>query len=169
MGCWGGRLGWGGWDCPSLHLQVFKNGGVGALGQMGVQEAGLRAERWTWVTITRKQGELRTYVNGRLCAEVKLSTKEEEAKKKMALEAVRHSDKTAATHRLASVTPPRSRHTPSLAPYPLVARVELRASASLPNLAGEAEGASTGGWRNRDRWRHGRGDEEGGACRTLLR
>lgn len=38
------------------HVQVFKNGGVGALGQMGVQEAALRAERWAWVTVTRKEG-----------------------------------------------------------------------------------------------------------------
>ena len=61
---------------------MYKNGGVGALGQMGTQEAAVRAERWAWVTITRKEGELRTYVNGRLCAEVKLQTKEDEAKKR---------------------------------------------------------------------------------------
>ena len=65
---------------------MYKNGGVGALGQMGTQEAAVRAERWAWVTITRKEGELRTYVNGRLCAEVKLQTKEDEAKKRKSKE-----------------------------------------------------------------------------------
>ena len=47
------------------------------------------------MTITRKQGELRTYVNGRLCAEVKLQTKEEEAKKKSAMEEAKSKNKDA--------------------------------------------------------------------------
>ena len=54
-----------------------------------MQEAAVRAERWAWVTITRKEGELRTYMNGRLCAEIKLQTKEEEAKKKKLAEEAR--------------------------------------------------------------------------------
>ena len=32
----------------------------------------MRGERWAWVAITRKRDLLRTYVNGSLCAEVKL-------------------------------------------------------------------------------------------------
>ena len=52
---------------------MYKNGGVGALGHMGTQETALRAERWAWLTITRKKGALRTYLNGRLCAEVPLA------------------------------------------------------------------------------------------------
>ena len=71
------------------HVQVYKNGGVGCLGQMGTQEAAVRAERWAWLTITRKEGELRTYVNGRLCAEVKLVSAKEEAQKKKEEEAKR--------------------------------------------------------------------------------
>ena len=47
-------------------VQVYKNGGVGALGQMGSQDAAVRAERWAWVAVTRKEGEMRTYINGRL-------------------------------------------------------------------------------------------------------
>ena len=54
------------------NVQLFKNGGVGALNDMGTQEAAVHAERWCWVVVTRKPGELRTYVNGRLCAMVKL-------------------------------------------------------------------------------------------------
>jgi hypothetical protein len=54
------------------NVQVYKNGGVGALGHMGTQEAALRADRWAWVAITRSKGVLRTYVNGHLCAEVPL-------------------------------------------------------------------------------------------------
>ena len=55
-------------------VQVYKNGGVGALGHMGAQDATVRAERWAWVAVTRKEGELKTYVNGRLCADIKLET-----------------------------------------------------------------------------------------------
>ncbi len=54
------------------HVTLYRNGGVGALGHMGAAEAAVRAERWAWVCVTRKAGELKTYVNGRLCAEVKL-------------------------------------------------------------------------------------------------
>ena len=32
----------------------------------------VHAERWSWVVVSRAPGELRTYVNGRLCASVKL-------------------------------------------------------------------------------------------------
>ena len=38
------------------------------------QDAAVRAERWAWVAVTRKKGELKTYVNGRLCAEIKLES-----------------------------------------------------------------------------------------------
>ena len=38
------------------------------------QDAAVRAERWVWVAVTRKKGELKTYVNGRLCAEIKLES-----------------------------------------------------------------------------------------------
>jgi hypothetical protein len=38
------------------------------------QDAAVRAERWAWVAVTRKKGELKTYVNGRLCAEIKLDS-----------------------------------------------------------------------------------------------
>ena len=44
----------------------------GALGNVGTAATAIKAERWAWVTVTRKDGELKTYVNGRLCAEVKL-------------------------------------------------------------------------------------------------
>jgi hypothetical protein len=51
---------------------VYLKGGVGALGRVGRAATALKAERWAWVTVTRKEGELRTYVNGRLCAVVAL-------------------------------------------------------------------------------------------------
>ena len=57
------------------NVSVYKNGGVGCLNDMGTQEAALHAERWCWVVITRKPGELRSYVNGRLCAAVKLEAR----------------------------------------------------------------------------------------------
>ncbi|KAL3933725.1 MAG: hypothetical protein SGPRY_000159 [Prymnesium sp.] len=79
------------------NLQLFKNGGVGALNDMGTQarlvwllryslmgvnmEAAVHAERWSWIVVTRKPGQLRTYVNGRLCADIKLEAgKKEKAK-----------------------------------------------------------------------------------------
>ena len=65
------------------HVQIFKNGGVGALGQIGTQDAAVRAERWAWLTVTRKEGELRTYVNGRLCAEIKLEIAKLDKKSKV--------------------------------------------------------------------------------------
>ena len=37
-------------------VQVYKNGGVGALNDMGTQEAAVHAERWCWVVVTRKKG-----------------------------------------------------------------------------------------------------------------
>lgn len=52
------------------NVQVYKNGGIGALGHMGTQEAAVRAERWAWVVVTRKNHEMHTYVNGQLCAKV---------------------------------------------------------------------------------------------------
>ena len=49
--------------CEQLeHVQLYKNGGIGALGSMGAQEASVRAERWAWVAVTRKEGELKTFV-----------------------------------------------------------------------------------------------------------
>ena len=39
------------------HIQVYRNGGVGALGSMGTQGAAVRADRWTWITITREGGQ----------------------------------------------------------------------------------------------------------------
>jgi hypothetical protein len=54
-------------------VQVYKNGGVGALGHMGTQETALRADRWGWVVLTRTKGQLTTYVNGQVCAEVLLT------------------------------------------------------------------------------------------------
>jgi hypothetical protein len=51
---------------------------------MGTQEAAAHAERWNWIVVTRKPGELLTYVDGRLCASVKLEAPKkdkEEAKK----------------------------------------------------------------------------------------
>ena len=72
----------GGPDSAGDPVQVYKNGGVGALGQMGAAEAAVRAERWAWVAVTRKDGELNTYVDGRLCAEMKLEAPKADAKKK---------------------------------------------------------------------------------------
>lgn len=69
-------------------VQVYKNGGVGALGQMGAMDAAVRAERWAWVAIIRKEGELRTYVNGRLCSEIKLDSQKSIEKAKMAQSAM---------------------------------------------------------------------------------
>lgn len=37
-------------------MQLYKNGGVGALNDMGTQEAAVHAERWCWVVVTRKKG-----------------------------------------------------------------------------------------------------------------
>ena len=37
-------------------VQLYKNGGVGALNDMGTQEAAVHAERWCWVVVTRKKG-----------------------------------------------------------------------------------------------------------------
>jgi hypothetical protein len=48
------------------HLQLYPNGGVGLLGQMGVPEAAVRAERWAWVAVTRHGHQVDTYVNGAL-------------------------------------------------------------------------------------------------------
>jgi thiol-disulfide isomerase/thioredoxin len=70
------------------NVSIFKNGGVGALNDMGTAEAAVRAERWCWLVITRKPGELNTFVNGRLCAAVKIEApkppekKEEKEKEK---------------------------------------------------------------------------------------
>ena len=41
------------------HVQIYKNGGVGALGTMGTSEASVRRGRWAWITITRKKGCVR--------------------------------------------------------------------------------------------------------------
>lgn len=46
-------------------VYLYKNGGVGALGQMGVREAAVRPERWAWIVVTRSGNDLITYVNGR--------------------------------------------------------------------------------------------------------
>ena len=54
------------------HVQLYKNGGVGALGEVGVAEAAVKPGRWTWVAVTRSRDqEVRTYVDGRLCAWIK--------------------------------------------------------------------------------------------------
>ena len=58
------------------HVQLYPNGGVGALGQMGAPEAAVRAERWAWVVVTRAGNEMKTYVNGRLCAKVDVTVKQ---------------------------------------------------------------------------------------------
>lgn len=55
-------------------VQLYKNGGVGALNDMGTQEAAVHAERWSWIVVTRKPGELKTYVNARLCADIRLES-----------------------------------------------------------------------------------------------
>ena len=55
---------------PVDSVYLYKNGGVGALGQMGVREAAVRAERWAWIVVTRRKTELNTYVNGRHCSKV---------------------------------------------------------------------------------------------------
>ena len=52
------------------NVAVYKNGGVGALGSMGTQAAAVRAQRWAWITITRKDDTLCTYVNAMPCAQV---------------------------------------------------------------------------------------------------
>ena len=52
------------------NVAVYKNGGVGALGSMGTQAAAVRAQRWAWITITRKDDTLHTYVNAMPCAQV---------------------------------------------------------------------------------------------------
>ena len=41
-------------------MQLYKNGGVGALNDMGTQEAAVHAERWCWVVVTRKKGAPRS-------------------------------------------------------------------------------------------------------------
>ena len=41
-------------------VYIYKNGGVGALGQMGTQEAAVRPNRWAWVVITREKDTLTT-------------------------------------------------------------------------------------------------------------
>ena len=46
------------------HVQVYKNGGVGALGNMGVHAAAVRAGRWAWVSLTRSDSCLTTCVGG---------------------------------------------------------------------------------------------------------
>ena len=61
---------------PVDSVYMYKNGGVGALGQMGVREAAVRAERWAWIVITRSKNELRTYVNGRPCAKIDVSVQQ---------------------------------------------------------------------------------------------
>ena len=52
---------------------LYKNGGVGLLGQMGDANAAVRAERWAWVVVTRGNNEVHTYVNGRLCAKINVA------------------------------------------------------------------------------------------------
>ena len=52
------------------NVAVYKNGGVGALGSMGTQAAAVRAQRWAWITITRNDDTLCTYVNAMPCAQV---------------------------------------------------------------------------------------------------
>ena len=54
-------------------VQIYSNGGVGALGVCGTAESAIKPGRWAWVVITRTRTELITYVDGRTCAVVKLS------------------------------------------------------------------------------------------------
>ena len=49
---------------------------------MGAADAAIRPERWAWVTITRKNNELRTYVNGRLCSKLDVTVKQPKPKEK---------------------------------------------------------------------------------------
>jgi len=56
-------------------VQIYKNGGVGALGEVGKAATALKPQMWMWVTIVRQDGELKTYVNGNLCAVVKVRQK----------------------------------------------------------------------------------------------
>ena len=53
---------------------LYKNGGVGLLGQMGDANAAVRPGRWAWLVVTRSgDNEVTTYVNGRLCAKINAS------------------------------------------------------------------------------------------------
>lgn len=53
---------------------LYKNGGVGMLGQMGDASAAVRPERWAWVVVTRSStNDVHTYVNGRLCTKVSVT------------------------------------------------------------------------------------------------
>lgn len=58
---------------------IYKNGGVGALGQCGTAETAVKPGRFVWLVIARKPGELLTFVNGRRCAEIKLEAKSKAA------------------------------------------------------------------------------------------
>ena len=64
------------------HLQLYPNGGVGMLGNMGVAEAAVRAERWAWLVVTRQGHEVKTYINGRLCAKLDVTVKQPTKDKK---------------------------------------------------------------------------------------
>ena len=59
------------------HVQVYKNGGVGALGNMGTQEASVRAESWAWLTLTRDPTQLTCYLNGHVASVVQLKALEQ--------------------------------------------------------------------------------------------
>jgi len=72
---------------PAESVQVYKNGGVGALGQCGTAETAIKPGRYAWVVVTRKPGDLVTYVNGRRCAEVKLESKAKSDGKKVEVNA----------------------------------------------------------------------------------
>ena len=67
-----GQAGGKGGASAAECVQIYKNGGVGALGQVGTAATALKPQRWMWVTIVRKPGELKTYVDGNLCADVKV-------------------------------------------------------------------------------------------------
>ena len=58
------------------HVYLYSNGGIGALGQQGVRDAAIRAERWAWIVITRSGNDVHTYNNGRLCAKVDVTVKQ---------------------------------------------------------------------------------------------
>ena len=51
---------------------VYSQGGVGIFGETGVKEAQLKPNRWQRVVVTMSttKGEMRTYVNSKLCAVV---------------------------------------------------------------------------------------------------
>ena len=64
------------------HLVVHRNGGVGALGEVGVAEAAVKPGRWAWIAVTRSRDqEIRTFVDGRLCAHIKRESRTRDSRR----------------------------------------------------------------------------------------